>query len=145
MHVSKTTPVNRAAIAFHSVFWVAAFVFWLVTTRSYHPNWTLRVACTSILVGASAVFAILFSPRVVTWKSAVAGLFALVIIGFVTATAIHVLYDLLIGPDPRRFSFPQNLWMDIVFVFTNAAIAWLVCCLFSFATGRSAWRIRSRD
>ena len=50
-------------------------------------------------------------------------LIGLTLCGTGAAIAIHFLYDILIGPDPRRFLLWSNIRMDIAIVCFNSLVA----------------------
>lgn len=135
--------LNRVACWFHLGFWTSAFTVWLAVTIGNHPNWTLRITCTAILVGMSAAYSILWTPRNWNAKHVVASSFALLACGFFTALSISRIYDAVIGPDPRRFSFWTNLWMDTAVLIVNTSVAAAAAWLLGRLSGRSLWSIRS--
>ena len=139
----KATSLNKAAVMFHSSFWPVAFTAWLLSTTAYHPNWTLRVVCTFILVAASAIYACCFAPPERTFPAIAFSSLALLACGIVTAVLIHVVYDWSIGPDPRRFGLAQNILMDTAVVLFNTVCAYVTARVLQRALGRSLWRLRS--
>ena len=132
--------MNSAAI-FHVVFWLSAFIFWLITTTAYHPSWVLRFLSTSVLVFFSAVFACRFTPSKLTINQVLLSVVALVASGIVAALLIHVAYDVLHGPDPLRFTLASNIVMDTTFIFVNTLVAFVLAGVVSYATGRATWRL----
>ena len=142
--MTETNPdyrIDATALIFHIVFWLAAFFFWLFFTQANHPNWTLRILCTWILVDSSALFACFFSPRQFKPGPLFRSALLLAICGTAAALLIHVFYDALLGPDPLRFSLLSNIAMDIAFVLVNTLISAIVAALFTVTTGRPVWRI----
>lgn len=137
-HIEK----RNLSIAFHVVFWITAYLVWLCLTTANHPNWTLRFLCTLVLVGASAIYTCYFSPRSARWNRPATSVFMLVVSGFFAALVIHGLYDWSIGPDPRRFPFLTNLWMDTVIVAFNSLIAALFAGCVYLVFRRNVWSIR---
>ena len=111
------------------VVWGLVFVFWFVVSRNNHPTSLLNALATSILVGCSAV-------GVLVWRHAFSGrrfpvrtalrVLCVVVLGTLAALIIRLIYDLLLGPDPRRFSFVSNLMMDIGFVAIHVLVAGVV-------------------
>ena len=133
------THTNRDAVYFHTLYWMAAYGVWLMLTMSYHPNWTLRLIATALLVGGSAFYACCLTPRAWSgWPWIRSGM-ALIGCGVTTALMIHVIYDMLLGPDPRRFPLANNMVMDTAFVLFNTAIAALVAWILSRLTSKSLW------
>ena len=116
-------------VVLQAVVWGLVFAFWFVASRNNHPTPLLNTLATSILVGCSAV-------GVLVWKQAFSGrpfvvrtasrVLCVVALGTLAAVIIRLIYDLLLGPDPRRFSFVSNLMMDIAFVAIHVLIAGLV-------------------
>ncbi|MEM9703526.1 MAG: hypothetical protein AAF907_13890 [Planctomycetota bacterium] len=62
-------------------------------------------------------------------------------IGLAAAVLIHVLYDGLLGPDPRRFSLIVNIVMDTAFVLVNTIAAAIAAWVVTVVTGRPVWRL----
>ena len=133
--------MNKKAVIFHSVIWIAAYFFWLFFTKANHPTWPLRIICTFMLVGASATYSCFFVPTSLEYRRIVASIFALIVIGVLTAVVIHFIYDALLGPDPRRFSLVSNIWMDTLFVLVNTLVAGLLAWLASAVFGKKVWRL----
>lgn len=134
--------LNVNAVVFHSLYWLVAYFGWLFATVNYHPSWTLRILCTAILVVASAGYSCFFSPRQLSLKSFLRSSAALIVIGVVAAIAIHLIYDAILGPDPRRFPLTSNLVMDTVFVLANSCIAGLIAWAFSKLVRRNVWDLK---
>lgn len=135
--------MNRSAVIFHAVFWTFAFAVWLVSTRAYHPTWTLRVACTFILVAASAIYACCFAPRQRNFPALAVSSLALLACGLAAALLVHIVYDWSLGPDPRRFSLAKNIVMDTAVVLFNTTCAYATAMLLQRVLGRPLWRLRS--
>lgn len=101
------------------VAWGLVFVCWMIVSRHNHPTLALNGIATFVLVGCSAI-------GVLFWKHAFAGreyiartalrVTGVIALGTVAAVVIRFFYDMILGPDPRRFSFSANLVMDITFV-----------------------------
>ena len=128
---------------FHLLYWSSAYFCWLFSTTTSHPNWTLRILCTGVLVTASAVYACRFTPQKLELKNVTFSVVMLMLCGTLAALLIHVLYDALLGPDPRRFSLTSNVIMDITFVLVNTLIAATVATMLFFTTGISMWRCKN--
>jgi len=67
---------------------------------------------------------------------------ALGLIGLATALVIHVIYDALLGPDPRRFKLTTNIVMDTTFVLINVLVAAMVAWAVAVATRFPVWHLR---
>lgn len=114
--------------------WLALWAFWTLATRAYHPDLRLASLATACLVAASAAAvhldARLLVPRYLRARRPAAYAVALAAIllacGLLAAATIHLLYDALLGPDPRRFSFAVNVALDTAFVALHVAAARLV-------------------
>ncbi len=135
--------MNRPAVIFHAGFWSVAFLFWAMCTKAHHPTVVVRLLSTLILVGTSAVYACCGSPRGWTTKQLARAAVALIVAGFVAATLIYWIYDALVGPDPRRFSFLTNVWIDAVFVLVQTTIAALGAWSVHKITRRQVWSLRA--
>ena len=134
--------MNKSALYFHFGFWSCTFCFWLVLTTGNHPDWTLRILATGILVGMSALYAIRWSPRKLTAKHLFASSLALLGCGLVAAVTISLIYDAWIGPDPRRFSLLANLSMDTAVLLVNTVLAAVFAWTVKQLTGRPVWMLR---
>ncbi len=137
--------MNRSASYFHLTFWILAFVFWLMATTDNHPNWTSRVASTLILTGMSAFFACCFTPRTFRASKILISLVALLGCGISAAVGIHVLYDVLIGPDPRRFPLSTNIGIDTAVILFNTIVAAFGALIVRSITGRPTWFLRRSE
>ncbi len=135
--------LNKSAYVFHLAFWLADFACWLVLSRGKHPNWAMGLVCTSVLVGASAFYAIALSPNGNTANRVGFSLLALIACGMLAATAIHGLYDIFIGPDPRRFSFASNAAMDTCLILANTMAARIMAWALGRVTGCQLWLLRA--
>ncbi len=71
------------------------------------------------------------------WRQLGLSILALVVVGFLAAILIHVVYDVLLGPDPRRFSVAPNVLMDVAFVGVNAILAFGIARIMERVTGQS--------
>lgn len=124
---------------FVALSWSLVLIFWLMVSRNNHPTLLLNLLATSILVICSAA-----SFHV--WKVGFQGksmgarlllrLAGTVLLGILAAAVIHVVYDMIHGPDPLRFSPVANAIMDIAFVGIHVLLAWLASSLWKRATQR---------
>ena len=133
--------MNSKALVFHGVYWAAAYFLWLSLTTAYHPTWPLRILSTGVLVAASALFSCRFITRELKLKPLMLSAVALIVCGAVAALVISGIYDVLLGPDPRRFALTSNIVMDTAFVFINTIIAAIVATAVSYVTGTQLWRV----
>lgn len=119
--------------------WSLVLAFWLVVSRSNHPTLLLNLLSTSILVVCSAASFGVWNAgfRGKSWairlllRSA-----GTVSFGIAAAVIIHVVYDVIHGPDPLRFSPLANVIMDIAFVGIHVLLAWFASWLWKMATQR---------
>lgn len=142
---ARTTGVNKSAILFHATFWPAAYCVWLVTTTDYHPNGTLRVLCTFLLVGMSALYACCCTPRQRSFRAISISLLALLACGLGAALLIDLVYDWSIGPDPKRFGLARNIAMDTAVVLFNTLCAYVLAMLLESFLGRPLWQLRNTN
>lgn len=126
--------------------WAALWAFWVVVSRHNHPTLRINLIASGMLVAtfAAAVYANHrgLIPRL--WKArrfaayAAALLLAMGLCALICTVAIHVMYDVLWGPDPARFGFWTNLGMEFALVaFHVAVIACGVCLVRAFRAGTS--------
>ena len=126
------------AICWSLVAWLAVGVFWLVTTRNYHPTWTLAVIVSSslMLVYAIATYInyLVLIPKY--WRARLYGRFAvslLVTMCVLTGLALAVIrtsYHTMYGPDPdpngMYIHYAIDLFGMAVHVVVAAGIVWCV-------------------
>ncbi|HLY07516.1 MAG TPA: hypothetical protein VKR31_17350 [Rhizomicrobium sp.] len=117
MMLSKTA----LATTCWAVLWV--LLFWV--SRANHPTVMLDAVATTLMVMASAAaFAIIVqasrSTSAITKICAVA--LAIVGGGILAALAIHAVYDIEVGPDPRRFGLMANIGMDTAVVAVSVTL-----------------------
>ena len=134
--------MHKTACNFNLVYCSCVFSFWLMLTSVNHPTWTLRVVCTSILVGASVVYSVLLCPTRTGVREFSLGILRLLGCGFLAAAAIHMVYNQQVGPDPRRFTFLSNVLMDTEFVLVNTLAAIAAAWFARQIVGRSLRRLR---
>lgn len=114
----------------HVLAWLALWCFWVVASRHNHPNWTLNGIATALLVAtfALAVYAnhLVLIPRLLRRGRILAYLSGLAIVAILLALActllIGLVYDLLWGPDPRRFGFGVNFAAELTGVALHLAV-----------------------
>lgn len=112
-----------------AVLWV--LLFWV--SRANHPTALLNAAATTLMVMASAAaFAVMQTSRSTSAVTKVLSA-ALCIIGagILAALAIRGVYDIEVGPDPRRFGLAANIGMD------SAVVAVLLALM-----GAIEWNLR---
>jgi hypothetical protein len=101
--------------------WAAAWAFWLVATRGFHPTWFLALVVTTALVGAYALAAswneVVLRPelrRTGRWGRYAPRLGA-VMLGL-TALALGVIraaYLTSLGPDPDPYGAIRHYAIDL--------------------------------
>ncbi len=118
--------------------WAALWGFWVAASRRNHPNLTLNLTASALLVatfaGAAYLNHLWLIPRLGQARRFVAyGVALVVVMGGLAlgcAAAIHLAYDVLWGPDPARFGFWTNVGMEFGLVAFHvgaiAAGAWLL-------------------
>lgn len=98
-----------------ALLWV--LLFWV--SRANHPTAMLNAAATTLMVLASAAA---FAVIIQSFKSSSGMLrvcsapLSIIGAGILAALAIRAIYDLEIGPDPRRFGLGANIGMDTAVV-----------------------------
>ena len=134
----------RPAVLWQIVGWFGLWLFWFVVSRHNHPTLVLDAIATAVLVSAVAlaVYANHFWLRPRLWRAkrfteyALAMLVALGVLALGCVLLIQQVYDLLWGPDPRRFGFWANLGLDFsglaIHVLAITACTWI----FRRVTGR---------
>lgn len=94
-----------------------ALLFWI--SRANHPTSTLNVAATTLMIlAAIAAFAVILQTSrnaSAAFKFGTAA-FSVIGAGILAALAIGIVYDIEIGPNPRRFGLAANIVMDTVVV-----------------------------
>ena len=121
-------------IASHLSIWLCMAGFWLKIFRTYHPTLTIAILATTLLIGSYAI-AVYINQLFLLPRFRVRGLacylIVLTIILFcLTASgvlAIQMVYDLLWGPDRRRFGFGFNFITDLSGMVIYVLGAWLIC------------------
>jgi hypothetical protein len=113
----------------HALAWFALWGFWAAASRHNHPDLRIDAIATALLVAtfAAAVYAnhLWLIPRL--WRTrriaayAAALLSVMVSLALACVVAIRLAYDLLWGPDPRRFGFWANFGMELVGVAMHVA------------------------
>ena len=99
--------------------WVALWILLFWISRPNHPTSMLNATATTVMVLFSiAAFVIIArssrnAPFVL--KLSVTAI-CIVGAGVLAALAIRVVYDIAIGPDPRRFGLATNIAMDTAVV-----------------------------
>jgi len=105
----------------HLLPWAGLWCGWVIFSRNNHPTLPLNMIATGILLAAFAA-ALYFNwlvlvPRLWQRKRYTTYWGALLVIAniltAVTVVAISSVYDLLWGPDPRRFGFWVNYGLDL--------------------------------
>ena len=131
--------IKSLNVVTQGLFWVGLWVFWFVVSRQNHPAIGLNIMATTCLV---ATFALAFNlnerfliPRVLAKRQF--GLYALglagvqMVLALVCTGVIHLGYDLVIGPDPRRFGFVLNLAIEFALISFHVAVGRVIVWLLS--------------
>lgn len=146
------TRPSGSLIVRHAIAWAALWAFWVVVSRHNHPNLLLNALATGLLVAtfAAAVYAnhLRLIPRLCRRRRFAAYALALLLtmsaLALACTGAIHVVYDLIHGPDPARFGFWTNFGMEFAGVTIHVAGAACVVRLTATFADRRAG-VRSRD
>ncbi len=92
-------------------------------SRDNHPTLALDAAATSVLIGASVIAFVLlartapFDGRPTSAaQTLIAALTICALCGLAAAATITGIYNVMDGPDPRRFSFATNVKLDTIVV-----------------------------
>ena len=94
-----------------------ALLFWV--SRANHPTFMLNATATTLMVLASVVaFAVIMqtSNGTSVILKLCSGALGIIGAGVMAALAIRGVYDIEIGPDPRRFGLAANIGMDTAIV-----------------------------
>lgn len=117
--------------------WVAVWIFWLATTRTFHPTFGLAVIVTTSLVVAYAV-AVTLNHRVLLPRERATGHRAryllelavtMVALTVLALTVIRVSYARTLGPDPDPNGVYKHFVIDLFGMAVHvllAAVAWAV-------------------
>jgi hypothetical protein len=118
------------------VAWIGVWLFWLVTTRGFHPTFTLAVIVTTSLIGVYAVAAyvnhLILIPRF--WRTGRRGQYTawlVVMMLLLTAAALAVIrssYTAMWGLDPDKDGVYKHFGIDLfgmaVHLIAAAGIVW---------------------
>lgn len=134
-------------LALHVAVWSGVFIFWLSVTRQHHPNLTIAVSATAVLVSSFAlavyVNSFLLLPGLARrrfWLRYVISLLATVaVLDLIAVLLIQFIYDRLWGPDPLRYGFWFNMASDGFGIVVHLVAAMLVMWVARFLR-RSATR-----
>lgn len=116
--------------------WIGVWLFWLVTTRGFHPTFTLAVIVTTSLIGVYAAAAylnhLIFIPRF--WRTGRRGRYTawlVILMLLLTAAALWVIrvsYAAMWGLDPDKDGACKHFAIDLfgmaVHLTAAAAIVW---------------------
>ena len=102
------------------IVWLGIFVFWLLSTRQYHPTFLIAIIATAILISTSALGVYLnrhlLQSRVSQRRSWINYGISLIVgiaaLDLLAVISIQTMYDQLWGPDPNRFGFWFNMASD---------------------------------
>jgi hypothetical protein len=109
--------MRRPAIFLQALAWAALWGFWVVASRHNHPNLRRNAIASGLLVATFAAAGYTNHLRLIPSlrrerRNAVYSAALLLVMGLLAlacTAAIHVMYDILWGPDPARFGFRANL------------------------------------
>jgi hypothetical protein len=107
-------------IALHVAVWAGVFLFWLSITRRHHPNLTIAVFATAVLVSsfALAVYANIlflvpiFARRRLRLRYGISLLMTVAVLDLGAVLLVQLIYDRLWGADPLRYGFWFNFASD---------------------------------
>jgi hypothetical protein len=116
--------------------WIGVWLFWLVTTRGFHPTFTLAVIVTTSLIGVYAVAAyvnhLILIPRF--WRTGRFGPYTawlvlmMVLLTAAALSVIRVSYAHLWGLDPDKDGVYKHFAIDLfgmaVHLVAAAGIVW---------------------
>ncbi len=120
--------MQLTAATTNTILWTLISIAWLIQSRPYHPSAVLWISATALLIvcsiAAEQLGRRLTPPRRAMWLVYWIGF------GVLAAASIHILYDIMHGPDPLRFPFLLNCIMDTIIVMMNClaivGCRWLV-------------------
>jgi hypothetical protein len=111
--------------------WIGVWLFWLVTTRGFHPTFTLTVIVTTSLIGVYAAAAyvnhLILIPRF--WRTGRLGRYTawlVVMMVLLTATALSVIrvsYTELWRLDPEQDGVCKHFAIDLFGMAVHLSVA----------------------
>lgn len=127
---------RKRAILLSIAAWIAIWVFWLATTRSFHANWTLATIATTAMIvcfaAAAYVNQLLLVPRLWRRRRFATYFASLLLVMFgLTAVAlavIRVFYTVVFGPFPVKpwhVDYGIDFFGMVVHVAAAAFVVWL--------------------
>jgi hypothetical protein len=125
--------------------WIGVWLFWLVTTRGFHPTFTLAVIVTTSLIGVYAAAAyvnhLILIPRF--WRTGRRIRYTawlVVIMVLLTAAALSVIrmsYAQLWGLDPDKDGVHKHFAIDLFGMAVHLAAAAGIVWAFRRVNGRA--------
>jgi len=119
--------------------WFTLWTFFTIATRKFHPTIVIAASATACLESASAcavyfdglllVPNLLLLRRFLSYATAI--FLSVAVITVAVVLLIQLLYDILWGPDARRFGFWTNAEYDFCWIAVHVVLA---ACL------RRVWR-----
>ena len=112
--------MDMASMSKQIIVWLGIFVFWLLSTRQYHPTFLIAIIATAILISTSALGVYLnryllqsrFSQRRSWMNYGISLIVGIAALDLLAVISIQTMYDQLWGPDPNRFGFWFNMASD---------------------------------
>ena len=112
--------MDMASMSKQIIVWLGIFVFWLLSTRQYHPTFLIAIIATAILISTSALGVYLnrhllqsrFSQRRSWMSYGISLIVGIAALDLLAVISIQTMYDQLWGPDPNRFGFWFNMASD---------------------------------
>ncbi len=117
-----------------AIAWLSLWVFWTAVSCGRHPTLLVGALATGALLGAcaAAVYSdrIVLAPRLLASRRFATYWAAVVLVvgaaALAAVAAIGRVYDVLWGPDERRFGFRANFGIDFAAVALHVAAAALL-------------------
>jgi hypothetical protein len=114
--------------------WVAVWAFWLVTTRSFHPTFSLAIIVTTSLIVAYAI-AVYLNHLLLIPKFWVVGrkgqyfvllLICMMVLTLIALAIIREAYFQTLGPDPDPNGFYKHFVIDLFGMAVHLLLASLI-------------------
>ncbi len=92
-------------------------------TRDNHPSEDINAYSTGVLMAATALYTYFGLEKLFDGAKRIRSIVYLLGLGVGAAAVIYLIYENMVGPDPRRFGLVKNILMDTGFVLMNSLLA----------------------
>lgn len=124
--------------------WSVLWIFWFFVSGDHHPTALINAIVTTLLLAtyAAGVYLnhLVLIPRLGARRPLYWGALLLVMSVLTAAVviAIQLVYDALLGPDPRRFGFWLNFGLDFFGLALHLLLAFLLVQFLARRAGKAA-------